>query len=883
MHNYSEKNARQFTLLKLITAVALAASMCPSVSPAWAEEVPGDSASAPKLEDPAGDVDTEEPAEDTELPNETGGADDAVQDDVPTADGEDVPGPPAPTEEANEDEAVSAEDSVAMLALESEIEAMPQLAIISPAQSPRMAIDIPGASMDDWVRVQLYQSNATAAQRFSLQSAGEGYYFIKNINSGKALDVASASTADGTAVQQHTENGTDAQKWRFSPIGDGSYYIVSKLRTDLVLEVQGGSVANGSALQVRTADESAAQKFNIQGVTRSIENGFYEVKSFAANTVMDVFAAGEANGTNIQMYERNGTAAQIFDVRYDDSTGYYSIGTFASGKKLDVAGAGKADGANVWQYEDNGTWAQRWSIEASSGGQGYVVTSACSGLALDVYAASPLNGANVQTYSPNGTAAQSWSFGTPAFATIADGIYSIGCLSDANYTLDIANASMDDCANAQIYAWNNTWAQKFRITTQANGYCTIEALSSGKMLDVAYGGVASGTNVHQYTANGSDAQLWRPVSYGGSVYAFQSKLNGLYLDVASGVVANGSNVQVWTGNGSPAQKFLLRGVDTSSSISEGAYVLKSRIDGRALDIQSASRDNGAIAQVYDSNGTYAQKFKALSAAEGSYYLVNVHSSKYLDVDTASNTKLQQWDRTANSNQMWTFYPIGPGQNAYYVKSNSTGQYLTNMGGSLQLASYAGTENQAFSLEHTAAFKVYLDAGHGYNSNGDGGVDPGACSLGYRECDLNSDLVSRIGKELDRRGIEYYVGYGKAYWDRHHEAVDLGCSTFLSIHFNSGGGWGTESYIHSYNAAAGSPAYQDIMHRYLITGTGLYDRGQKRDELAVCGGRLPSVLCEIAFIDNWSDMSTYEGRKNNVASFIAAGLAEASCNGNCGWY
>lgn len=170
------------------------------------------------------------------------------------------------------------------------------------------------------------------------------------------------------------------------------------------------------------------------------------------------------------------------------------------------------------------------------------------------------------------------------------------------------------------------------------------------------------------------------------------------------------------------------------------------------------------------------------------------------------------------------------------------------------------------------FKLYLDAGHGPNDSGSGSYDPGACGSGYEEYDLTKELVNKIAPLLRAEGVDVYVNDdGGPYRFRHSEAVSKDCDALVSIHFNAGGGTGSESLIHSYNDNEYSRTWQNKIHPYFISGMGLADRGRKTQEVAILGGRLPAVLLEICFIDNWSDMQTYQSRKNTVASQIARGI------------
>ena len=184
---------------------------------------------------------------------------------------------------------------------------------------------------------------------------------------------------------------------------------------------------------------------------------------------------------------------------------------------------------------------------------------------------------------------------------------------------------------------------------------------------------------------------------------------------------------------------------------------------------------------------------------------------------------------------------------------------------------------AFGAPYSALpdFKVYVDAGHGQNDGGNGEYDPGATSGSYKEAVLASELANLVGNELrNTYGVNVYVNDdGGPYKYRHAEAVALDCDAIVSIHFNAGGGTGSESLRHSYNAAEYSQIWQFQIHPYLINGVGLTDRGKKTQEVAILGGQLPATLLEVCFIDNWSDMNQYQARKGEIARQIAAGIVE----------
>jgi uncharacterized protein YjdB len=179
-------------------------------------------------------------------------------------------------------------------------------------------------------------------------------------------------------------------------------------------------------------------------------------------------------------------------------------------------------------------------------------------------------------------------------------------------------------------------------------------------------------------------------------------------------------------------------------------------------------------------------------------------------------------------------------------------------------------------------KIYLDAGHGPDGTGIGVYDPGAGGNGLWEYDLTKDLVTLTAQYARNiYGLDVYANTsGGDYRLRQSKAVNNGCTSFVSIHFNATGngtGRGFESYIHSYNAPPRSAELQSIMHSSLVRAYSLSttpNRGVKQAELAVCGGPLPATLLEIAFIDNASDMNNYMSRKDSIARELALGLFQA---------
>ncbi|WP_152570612.1 RICIN domain-containing protein [Paenibacillus tyrfis] len=132
----------------------------------------------------------------------------------------------------------------------------------------------------------------------------------------------------------------------------------------------------------------------------------YKLINVNSGKALDVYAAGTADGTNVQIYTDNNTPAQRWQV-IRNADGSYRLTNPQSGKSLDVADAGTADGTNVQIWSSNESVAQKWNI-VDYGDGSFKLINTGSGKALDVSSAGTADGTNVQIWSDNNTSAQKW-------------------------------------------------------------------------------------------------------------------------------------------------------------------------------------------------------------------------------------------------------------------------------------------------------------------------------------------------------------------------------------------------------------------------------------------------------------------------------------------
>ncbi|MFJ4580377.1 lectin [Streptomyces echinatus] len=112
---------------------------------------------------------------------------------------------------------------------------------------------------------------------------------------------------------------------------------------------------------------------------------------------LDVSGASSTNGTAVQLYDCNGTAAQQWTVGSD--------GTIrALGKCLDVTGNSTANGARLQLWDCSGGANQKWTVSAARD-----IVNPQADKCLDVTGNTSANGTAIQIWSCTGAANQKWT------------------------------------------------------------------------------------------------------------------------------------------------------------------------------------------------------------------------------------------------------------------------------------------------------------------------------------------------------------------------------------------------------------------------------------------------------------------------------------------
>ena len=471
--------------------------------------------------------------------------------------------------------------------------------LISTFLDKNLHVGVAGGSYKESANVRL-STGKGKAEIFHIKPMGGGVYTFMNVKSGRYMELAGKGEKSGTNVDQGKWANTNYQKWKIQKDSKGNMKIVS-LVNDLVLEIPKGDAYDNANISVYTSNDSNAQRFTFKQMTLSedVHAGTFYIRPLLDSTkALDIADASKSNNGNLQISTYTGADSQKF-ILTDIGGGKYTIYSQNSYKALDISGGSDADGANVAQYTSNNTAAQKWKIVAAGDGS-YYIKNATSGKYLDLKGGKSADGTNVQMYTGNNTSAQKFLFiSIDKNRIFPNGLFTIAMRSTGRYVLDISAASKKDKANLQLYASNNSNAQKFRFIYQGKGYYKIRNYNSSKYLHVSNSLPVNGGNVFQYHNKNIKAQKWKFIDGGNGGYYIRSALGAFNLDVAGGLLANGSNIQIYKDNRTPAQKFKF--IPTSPK----RTVVKKIIE---INPGHAAKANTGLEPIGPGSSTMKQKF-----------------------------------------------------------------------------------------------------------------------------------------------------------------------------------------------------------------------------------------------------------------------------------
>ena len=225
--------------------------------------------------------------------------------------------------------------------------------------------------------------------------------------------------------------------------------------------------------------------------------------------------------------------------------------------------------------------------------------------------------------------------------TFKAGTYMASSALKNNFVLDVAGGSMSAGAAIQLYSSNGTDAQRFKIQKTGDGYYTIQNSKSDLYLTLytTWADLKNGQQVTQRSYTGGMSQKWCMEQSGDGTYTVVSAMDSdMALDVANGKAFNCAVVQVWDANGTAAQRWSFSSAKTARQRLDAlAASSKGTVAAGTYEVRSAVRSSAVFdaAGGGTSNGTAVQSY-AYNGTDAQRWTVEVGSDGYLTIKSAKS-------------------------------------------------------------------------------------------------------------------------------------------------------------------------------------------------------------------------------------------------------
>ena len=248
------------------------------------------------------------------------------------------------------------------------------------------------------------------------------------------------------------------------------------------------------------------------------------------------------------------------------SSGYIKYGLFNkknikfsynTGKCIDDTGSSINNGTNILSFNCTGNSNQQWLFNTEDR---TIRSSMDFYKCLDLSNSNTGNGTNIQLWDCNGTGAQKWVY-NGLLKTIHSGVNSDKCF-------DALDGSVNPNSNVNLQLWDCNYTsnnQKWEIDEATT---VSDPIHSQFIIPV----LAPNYAVHSHTGNesGSNIQLWTKDQtlyaeywYFDGLAIKMREYRDLCIDLSQSNTDNGNNIQLYNCNGTNAQKWIYDGMTQS--------------------------------------------------------------------------------------------------------------------------------------------------------------------------------------------------------------------------------------------------------------------------------------------------------------------------------
>ena len=282
------------------------------------------------------------------------------------------------------------------------------------------------------------------------------------------------------------------------------------------------------------------------------------------------------------------------------------------------------------------------------------------------------------TYNDKGQSIRMTADGGKHLGAVIPGrVYYIREKVSGNY-LDVKGGEANNAVTAQLYTFNGSAAQKWKLIDGKDGYIQFEPLcGSGYRLDLNGKSDAEGEKIQIYGNNNTDAQKWKLYPNADGSFQITSKATKDKKALTNGPksTTSGQPVQSYTRKEEnehqdwyfePADEGIVSAVPKAG----GIYHIRVRHSGQYIDVKNASTAVGTQAVQFHYNGGMNQQYRLLPY-DGTYYqLEPVHAPGKVLAKSGTNDRgfsilSLETAMSGAANQLFRFEEVSPG-NGYAI-------------------------------------------------------------------------------------------------------------------------------------------------------------------------------------------------------------------------
>lgn len=298
-------------------------------------------------------------------------------------------------------------------------------------------------------------------------------------------------------------------------------------------------------------------------------------------------------------------------------------------------------------------------------------------------------------------------------AVIPGRVYYIREKVSGNY-LDVKGGEANNAVTAQLYTFNGSAAQKWKLIDGKDGYMQFEPLcGSGYRLDLNNKSEAEGEKIQIYGNNNTDAQKWKLHPNADGSFQITSKATKDKKALTNGPksTTSGQPVQSYTRKEeNEHQDWYFEPADegTVSAVPKagGIYHIRVRHSGQYIDVKNASTAAGTQAVQFNYNGGMNQQYRLLPY-DGTYYqLEPVHAPGKVLAKSGTNDRgfsilSLETAMSGAANQLFRFEEVSPG-NGYTYQKDRVGHEVEFLYGDVEKQQKPGL---GYGIEINGAQKI----------------------------------------------------------------------------------------------------------------------------------------------------------------------------------